>query len=107
LPFATADDQAVNRSAQPAYFSMIFCTTAPPPSFDQRRPRQWRQNCTCCRAAGAGERERRHVLDLVAVLEQPGALPPDLALRLGTDLLAWATEVGDVFLCEPIDENSS
>jgi hypothetical protein len=98
---------APSTGARNAFISMIFSTTAPPLPLDQRRPRQGTQTCTCCRAAAAGERERRRVLDLVAVLEQPDALPPDLALRLGADLLAWTVQVRDVFLCEQVGEIST
>jgi hypothetical protein len=59
-------------------------------------------SCACCRLASGTSRERQHVLDLLALLEHPNALPPALALRLGIALIAH-TETGHGGLaCEPV-----
>jgi hypothetical protein len=47
--------------------------------------------CAHCASAPAADRERRRLLDLLAVLEHPDALPPGPALRLATELLVLTT----------------
>ena len=56
--------------------------------------------CSLC-ADTADEVRRRRILQLLALLEHPDALPPDLALRLGGGLLRL-TEGGPTFECEAI-----
>jgi hypothetical protein len=55
---------------------------------------------TCPHCADGLEREsarRAYVLNLLALVEHPSALPPDAALRVARELLAWSKP--DVLVC--------
>ncbi|MCK0209473.1 hypothetical protein MWN33_15675 [Starkeya koreensis] len=57
--------------------------------------------CACHAPRPPGEIERLRILRLLAVFEHPEALPPDLALPLGAEILALARPIPSGFLCEP------
>ena len=60
--------------------------------------------CLLC-AAGPGSQERArraHVLQLLALVEHPGALPADAALRLARDILALTRADGTTRRCAPV-----
>ncbi len=42
------------------------------------------------------------IAQLLALLEQPGALPPDAALRIARELLHWAGRAQPGLVCEPV-----
>jgi len=63
----------------------------------------WRHACACCNGAAVGEGEGLRLLQLLALIEDRDALPPALAVRLGTELLAHAAD-GSVFRCEAFGE---
>lgn len=60
--------------------------------------------CPCCDPGTLETRRRKRLIDLVSLLDHPDALPPDLALRLGVELLALAEEGTPTFSCEAIGE---
>ncbi|HMO30636.1 hypothetical protein [Enterovirga sp.] len=61
-----------------------------------------RRTCPFCGGSPpTGERERRRILRLLALFEHPDALPPDLALRLGAELLSLIESGSSGFRCDP------
>ena len=60
--------------------------------------------CLLC-AVGAGDRalaERAHVLQLLALMEHPDALPADAALRLGREIMALIRPEQGLRRCEAV-----
>jgi hypothetical protein len=52
------------------------------------------QTCPhCADGADPDLARRKRVLQLLALIEHPTALPPDAALRIAQDLLAWTAPV--------------
>ncbi len=45
---------------------------------------------------------RKRVLQLLALIEQPGALPAAAALRIGQELLAWIAQDESNFRCDHV-----
>ncbi len=45
---------------------------------------------------------RKRVLQLLALIEHPTALPPDAALRIAQELLAWTAPAGSNYPFEPV-----
>jgi hypothetical protein len=45
---------------------------------------------------------RAHVLQLLALLEHPDALPADAALRLGREILALSRSEPTLLRCDPV-----
>ncbi|MDF2998634.1 MAG: hypothetical protein K0R27_4271 [Xanthobacteraceae bacterium] len=64
------------------------------------RPGEPSHACSLC-AGTAEEARRRRMIQLLALLEHPDALPRDLALRLGGELLRL-TDGGPTFQCEAV-----
>lgn len=61
-----------------------------------------RRGCPFCGASQlAGDHERRKIARLLALFEHPDALPPDLALRLGAELLILTASRSPGFRCDP------
>jgi len=56
--------------------------------------------CARCNPVSNGARQVRHLLDLLALIEHPNALPPASALRLGVELIALTTDNRRGFVCE-------
>jgi hypothetical protein len=59
----------------------------------------------CFLCASSGDRvlaRRNHLLQLLALVEHPDALPADAALRLAEEILMLAQEDGPAFECEPV-----
>jgi len=57
----------------------------------------------CPHCADGSDRERAHrahVLQLLALVEHPSALPAEAALRIGRALLAWAEHDGARCECD-------
>ena len=60
--------------------------------------------CVLC-ASGSGDEDlarRIHVLQLLALVEHPDALPADAALRLGREIMALMRSEPDVRRCDPV-----
>lgn len=60
--------------------------------------------CRLC-ADGAGDRavaRRAHVLQLLALVEHPEALPADAALRLGREIMTLIRPEQGLRRCEPV-----
>ena len=59
----------------------------------------------CLLCAPSGDRvlaRRAHVLQLLALVEHPNALPADTALRLAQEVLVLAHADGATFQCEAV-----
>ncbi|MEP9369784.1 hypothetical protein [Xanthobacter sp. VNH20] len=67
-------------------------------------PMRLYQICRCCDPSQSEFRERRRLLDLAALLEHPDALPADLRLRLGMELLALTAGLDRRFVCDAIGD---
>jgi hypothetical protein len=60
--------------------------------------------CLLC-ADGSGDRalaQRAHVLQLLALVEHPDALPADAALRLGQEIMTLIRPEPSLRRCDPI-----
>jgi hypothetical protein len=59
-----------------------------------------------CRYCAAGffrsPADRSRILDLVALVEHPDALPAEAALRIASELLAWAEQPKSGLRCEVV-----
>jgi hypothetical protein len=62
-----------------------------------------RHSCAYCTGGSRDGHERLRQLAWLALLEHPGALPPENALRLARELLARMDQ-GPAFRCEVIQE---
>ena len=60
--------------------------------------------CVLC-ASGSGDEDRArrtHVLQLLALVEHPDALPADAALRLGREIMALVRPEPGLRRCDPV-----
>jgi hypothetical protein len=58
--------------------------------------------CPSDQGSGADVIQRVHVLRLLALVEHPDALPKDVALRLGHEIMALMKPRSVVLRCEPV-----
>lgn len=56
----------------------------------------------CADGLGPDLARRQRVLQLLALIEHPTALPPDAALRIAQELLAWSVQEGSNHRFEPM-----
>jgi hypothetical protein len=59
--------------------------------------------CLYC-TAGSGQPSagRRQILDLLALIEHPDALPAEAALRIAAEILAWVEPEGSRYRCDAV-----
>lgn len=64
--------------------------------------------CMLCaeRSKGMDEARRAHVLQLLALIEHPDALPAGAALRLAREVLALTQAEHTGFRCDPVSPGS-
>jgi hypothetical protein len=63
------------------------------------------QTCPhCADGADPDLARRKRVLQLLALIEHPTALPPDAALRIAQDLLAWTAPADSSHRYDPVAE---
>ena len=62
--------------------------------------------CLLCAAGLEGRRlaRRAHVLQLLALIEHPDALPADMALRIASEILALTQAEQSGLRCDPVDQ---
>ena len=56
----------------------------------------------CADGADPDLARRKRVLQLLGLIEHPTALPPDAALRIAQELLAWSAQEGSNYRFEPV-----
>jgi hypothetical protein len=72
-------------------------------SLNCESPKRSLQMCPhCADGADPDLARRKRVLQLLGLIEHPSALPPDAALRIAQELLAWTGQESSGYRCDDI-----